>query len=236
MFRKLIDIYKDKKTANLPLFNMGQIVYPTIQGNTSNFCNDYLEKFDSFDVYVARMWGQRNFDAFLSSLNSESINEWNDAVIASINIHLDEWARLYYALSLKYNPIWNVDGQTTYVYGEKVKTDSLAERTRTDTQGEKGSTTTDYATAYDSGSEKETGKTSFVDDENTFTSVDSAHIDTFTDDEHTDTETRSGNIGVTMTQQLLNAEYELRKKSFFRTIFKQIIDDCGCYYIEGEWK
>lgn len=235
MFRKIIDIYKDRKTGNLPLFPMGQIVYPTIPDNTSNFCTDYLTKFDSFDVYVARMWGQRNFDAFLSPTKLDSMTEWEDAVIASINVHLDEWARLYYALSIKYNPIWNVDGTTSREYGERVRTEDIAERTRTDTTGKKKSTNTDYATAYDSGSEKETGKSVFEDDENEFESVDDAHMDTFTDETYTDTETRSGNIGVTMTQQLLQAEFELRKRSFFRTIFKQIIDDCGCYYMEGEW-
>lgn len=236
MFRKIIDIYKARKENNLPLFPMGSIVYPVIPDNTSNFCTDYLAKFDAYDNYTARMWGQRNFDAFMSNTTSESMDEWEDAVIASIETHLDEWARLYYALSIHYNPLWNVDGTTETVYGETHRTDEYGETKRTDTAGEKESTNTDYATAYDSGTEKETGKSTFKDDENTFTVEGDAHTDEFTNDEHTVTETRSGNIGVTMSQQLLTAEYELRKRSFFRTIFKQIIDDCGCYYIEGEWK
>lgn len=236
MFRKIIDIYKARKEDNLPLFPMGSIVYPVIPDNTSNFCTDYLAKFDAYDNYTARMWGMRNFDAFMSNTTSESMDEWEDAVIASIETHLDEWARLYYALSIHYNPLWNVDGITETVYGETHRTDEYGETKRTDTAGEKESTNTDYATAYDSGTEKETGKSTFKDDENTFTVEGDAHTDEFTNDEHTVTETRSGNIGVTMSQQLLTAEYELRKRSFFRTIFKQIIDDCGCYYIEGEWK
>lgn len=236
MFRKIIDIYKARKEDNLPLFPMGSIVYPVIPDNTSNFCTDYLAKSDAYDNYTARMWGQRNFDAFMSNTTSESMDEWEDAVIASIETHLDEWAHLYYALSIHYNPLWNVDGTTETVYGETHRTDEYGETKRTDTAGEKESTNTDYATAYDSGTEKETGKSTFKDDENTFTVEGDAHTDEFTNDEHTVTETRSGNIGVTMSQQLLTAEYELRKRSFFRTIFKQIIDDCGCYYIEGEWK
>lgn len=235
MFRKIIDIYKDKKEANQPLFPMGSVVYPTIEGNTSNFFTDYLTYFPHFDMYIARMWGQRNFDAFLSKTKSESESEWDDAVVASIEVHVQEWARLYYALSLKYNPIWNVDGTTVHTYGQTLKTDTYAQKTRTDNIGNTSATATNYATAYDSGLEKETGKSIMTENAKINTYTDGTHADTFVENEHTITEERTGNIGVTMTQQLLNAEYELRKRSFFRTIFKQIIDDVGCYYIEGEW-
>ncbi len=228
--KKIIDIYKEKKSINLPLFDTSSIIYPTIEGNTSNFLTDYGLYSDEFDLYAVRLFGSRYFDAILSEDESEILSEWNDTTRSIIAIHLEEWARLYYALSLNYNPIWNVDGTTVFEYGEKVRTDDYAERTRTDTIGETSGTNTEYATAYDSGTEKETGKTTIEEDERTNTSKDSAHLDTFTDEEHTDTETRSGNIGVTMTQQLLEAEWKLRRHSFFAEIIKQIMDECGTHY------
>lgn len=236
MFQKVLNIYKYKKENNLPLFPMGQVVYPTIEGSSANFFTDYLTVFPHFDNYVARMWGQRNFDAFLSSNNSESYAEWDDAVISSIETHVQEWARLYYALSIKYNPIWNVDGTTVHTYGDTKKTDTIGETKRTDTIGETSATGKTYATAYNSGTEKETTKTTMDEEEKENTYSEDEHINTYEEDEHTITEERTGNIGTTMTQTLLTAEYELRKRSFFRTIFKTIIDDVGCYYMEGEWR
>ena len=230
--KKVIDIYKYKKAAQpkQTLFNTSGIVYPTIEGNTSNFITDYIAGADEFDLYAARKHGEKWFDGVIVESEDDIITEWNMATNASIMIHRDAWARLYYALSLKYNPIWNVDGTTTFEHGEVVRTDDIAERTDTTNLDAIGGSNTDYATAYDSGTEKETGKSEYSEDakENSFTA--GAHLDTYTTEEYTDTETRTGNIGVTQTQQMLNAEWEFRKKSFFDYMIKIILKDCGCIY------
>lgn len=237
MFKKIIDIYKEYKTENLPLFRaFANVDYPEIEDNESNFCEDYLQSFAAYDNYIARMWGQRNFDAFLSSTHSEALAEYDEAVEASLTIHIKEWARLYYALSIKYNPLWNVDGTTKTIYGEKERHDDIAQHIITNQEGSGHVETKGYSVAYDSAIEKETGKEVTDSQTRTDTRTENPFLDKIKELEHTDTEIRSGNIGVTMSQQLLNAEYELRKKSFFRTIFKTIIDDIGCYYIEGEWR
>ena len=238
--KRIIDIYKEKKAETIPekLFNTTGIVYPANPDplNTSNFITDYGANAAELDLFAVRLYGSRYFDAILSEEEEEINSEWDGITKAIITSHLSEWSRLYYALSLKYNPIWNVEGTTTTVYGETSRTDSYAEREDTTTLGAALTTSTDYATSYDSLTEKETGKNTLDEPERENGTVYGAHDDIFTSEEHTDTETRSGNIGVTMTQQMLEAEWKFRQKSFFSTIIKTIMDEAGTHYYSGGWK
>lgn len=230
--KKILDIYKEKKEENKTLFDTSNITYPANPDPevTANFLTDYAAGASDYDLFAVRMYGQRYFDTVLAEDPEDITDEWDDVTHSVIRMHLPEWARLYYALALKYNPIWNVDGTTTTVYGETSRTDSFAEKEDTHTLGAALTTSTDYATAYDSGTEKETGKNTLDEPERENSTTYGAHEDTFTSEEHTDTETRSGNIGVTMTQQLLNAEWEFRKKCFFSTMIKTIMDEAGTHY------
>ena len=224
--KKILDIYKEKKEENKNLFDTSNIVYPSNPDPevTANFLTDYAAGAADYDLFAVRLYGQRYFDAVLTEDPLEITDEWDDVTHAIIRTHLPEWARLYYALALKYNPIWNVDGTTTTVYGETSRTDSFAEKEDTHTIGAALTTSTDYATAFDSGTEKETGKNTLDEPERENSTVYGAHDDIFT------SEPRSGNIGVTMTQQLLNADWEFRKKSFFSTMIKTIMDEAGTHY------
>ena len=228
----ILDIYKAKKAANKALFNTQGLIYPDNpeETSTANFLTDYAAIANDVDLFTVRLYGQRYFQSVITDDESEIINEWDAVTKSILTTHLPEWARLYYALSLKYNPIWNVDGTTTTVYGETSRTDSYAEREDVTNLDSALTTSTDYATAYDSGTEKETGKNTLNEPERENTVTYGAHLDTYTTEEYTDTETRSGNIGVTSTQSLLSQSWELSKRSFFDSIVKTIIDEAGCFY------
>lgn len=230
--KKILDIYKEKKSENKNLFDTSNIVYPANPDPdvTANFLTDYVAGASDYDLFAVRMYGQRYFDAVIAEDPLDIMDEWDDVTHSVIRIHLPEWARLYYALALKYNPIWNVDGMTTFEHGEVVRTDDIAEREDVTNLDSALTTSTDYATSYDSGTEKETGKNTLDEPERENSVTYGAHLDTYTTEEYTDTETRSGNIGVTMTQQLLNAEWEFRKKCFFSTMIKTIMDEVGTHY------
>lgn len=229
-WERLIDIYDAKKEEDEPLFNIESPEnYPEFEDSTANFIVDYLADHESFDMYAARMYGER-ITRFLSFEDAEILEEFDSIINSILSVHLSEWARLYYALDLKYNPIYNVDGTTTTVYGETHREDNIKKRIRTEKYPVIESSDTNYTVAYDSTTEKENGKVSSRNEAHNNTFEDDAHVDEFDEDEHTDTVTKKGNQGVTMTQQMLEAEFELRKKSFFRTMIKTFIDEAGFLY------
>ena len=229
-YERLIDIYGAKVEEEDPLFNIvSPENYPEFEDSTANFIEDYLADYENFDFYTVRMYGER-ISRFLSFEDTEILDEFDKIINGILSVHLSEWARLYYALDLKYNPIYNVDGVTTTVYGETERNDDYAKRTRTDKFPLHETTDTSFSVAYDSTTEKEEGKVTSSDPAHDNVYEDAAHKDTFTEEEHTDTVTRKGNQGVTMTQQMLEAEFEVRKKSFFRTMIKTFIDEAGFRY------
>lgn len=229
-YERLIDIYGAKTDENEPLFNIESPEnYPVFEDSTANFITDYLANFANFDFFTVRMYGER-IAKFVSFDDLEILEEFDKIINSILSIHLPEWARLYYALDLKYNPIYNVDGVTTYNYADKVREEDIKQRKRSEKFPEALTTNTEYDVAFDSATEKESGKTTSSTALHTNEFTDDAHKDIFTDKAHEDTETRKGNIGVTMTQQMLEAEFELRKKSFFNTMIKTFIEEAGFMY------
>lgn len=150
-------------------------------------------------------------------------------------IYGDNWKRMWDALQAQYEPIENysmietmTDNKTVHTYGKSTtRTDDLSHaRTGTDTRTPSLTVTTDNSVyGFNSGatpspSSKVTDTTTGSDatqygntlkDTGTVTNADSG--------EDTDTNNytlkRSGNIGVTTSQQMLESEYELRKKNYF---------------------
>lgn len=258
------------------------LTYPTIEDNESNFITDYQANAASYNGYAILKRGdqviridEEDYDPAWDYL-SEVSGYVTDA-------HLQEWARLYYALSLSYNPLYNVDGQTTRSTTQKQRTDAYGAQSgsstfgatdssdiygavshsdvhgnRSETLGSHTDTQTEHSVSFNGATEKETGSTSNAYGQQTNTEAsytdshselahtdqhtsvarndshsEAAHSDTHTDAAFSETETRKGNIGVTMSQQLLNAEWELRKKSFFSQIINQMLDEVGFYYNGG---
>lgn len=201
--------------------------YPEIESNESNFLEDYESIAHQVNLYAVHKRGSQFAD--LDFEEEDLQEEWYDLIDAITTMHLDSWARLYYALSLSYNPIWNVDGTTVTERDEHENTDNYGSQQITN--GTRSDSTTYNSVSYDSQTEKETGKDEFSQGQQQNTI--GTHEDTHTIGAETETVTRSGNQGITMTQQMLNSEWEFRRKSFFETIINTVLDEIGFYYGGG---
>ena len=229
MKKTLKQISKDSSfTSELPFILLrSTLEYPTITGNESNFLSDYDDMIKQVNDYAIHRRGSQFVDLDIEEEALQS--EWYDIVDAITTMHLDSWARMYYALSLSYNPIWNVDGQTITERDEHKNEMDYAQQIVTN--GTRSDSTTYKSVSYDSATEKETGKDEFSQGQQQNTI--GAHKDTNTIGAEKETVTRQGNQGVTMTQQMLNSEWEFRKKSFFETIINTVLDEIGFYYSGG---
>lgn len=228
--------------------------YPTIydsegQETTINFVDDYLLEHTLFDDYVKFQYGQRMYDCDEDTFTA-IYNEWIDECNSIVAIHLTSWAKLYHALSLTYNPIWNVDGTEKEIYSSELTTNVFGSDKNTMVYGQDKTTnvtdtrsneTTDYSMAYDSNTEHESGRTQTTLDGGTDTATRDSHTDINTRDsrtdtsnvgEHTITKIRGGNIGITETTTLLNHEWEFRRKNFFQEVIETIIRETGVDYYE----
>lgn len=239
--------------------------YPTIEGNTSNFITDYLNNHAMLDKGLVFQYGERLFD-YYDEITPDSFDNWVEISKSIVYKHLNEWARLYYALSLDYNPLYNVDGteettygatKTTNKYGATSQTNAYADneteinsaqKNTSVTTGSRTNSSTDSSKTYPDNVLSETNSTSTTlggaTDSTTQagykdTTINKAHNDTIsttqhTDEfdtiSHTDTLRRFGNIGVTKSQELINAEYQLRQKSFWDMIFKTMLLEGGFHY------
>ena len=282
MIQSLRKIMKSKPDTDPGYLFHTNLTYPTFPDNDSNFIEDYQSNAASFNKYALLKRGDQvvKFDEGDYEDGWDFLSEVSEAIT---DVHLDSWARLYYALSLSYNPLYNVDGTTTRettqrqrtdaygaqsgssVFGATSNTDNWGAISKTDQYGNKSATLgahtdtqTNSSVSFDSGIEKETGQTqnsigsqtnteaSYTDSHSELAKMDThtgaarndshsenSYTDTHTDSAFTETETRQGNIGVTMSQQLLEAEWKFRQKSFFETIINQMLDEAGFFYNGG---
>lgn len=302
MIKTIKQIHKMKNPNKALLFDSSLLaLYPDIEGNESNFIADYLSHSSDYDAYFLNKYAFRVYDNDAledAGTEEEYLLNWFDSVTAATVVNLDAWARLYYALSLQYNPLYNVDGTTEITYSAQVNSDVMGARSESDsygardksdimgarsasdimgarsetdtigaketTNGARSDTSTDSSISYDSATWKDTNKTSdsigsqiinegaqsnghtaaTYTDQHTATTYTDRHTEAQVTDGHTaqsytdmhnigtktETTEKKGNIGVTMSQQLLEAEWNFRKKSFFSKIFKELADDIGLYY------
>ena len=288
MKKTLKQIFKTLPAGEDAYFFWTDLEYPYPDPeNTANFIDDYQANAGKYNLYAVMKRGNQTLDLdeeLMEMLEVENPALYMFALAGAItDTHLEAWARLYYALSLAYNPLYNVDGTTIKTISERERTDAYGAQSggqtigaisasdihgaksksdvwgaKSATLGEHTDTQTNYSVSFDAATEKETGKTSNLmgaqtNTENTYTDghteqsytdshteqartdshQEAAHTDKHTDAEYTETEERKGNIGVTMSQQLLNAEWELRKKDFFATIINQMLDELGFMYVGG---
>lgn len=238
--KRIKELYLEN--GNQPfIFNSSMIAdYPEIEGNESDFISDYLDVSDALDRFFVMEYGKMVYDGIFG----DSLEEFKKDVSASIYMNFYSWARLYYALSLAYNPLYNVDGSTTRTYSEHTIDDTFGERETTFTKGNQQNTegvrennTTTSETSYDSGLPKESGRSNSVDSAVTNsegqridTTEDAEYTNTRVSGEHMETETRKGNIGVTKSTELMESEWEFRRRNFFRDVFKTIAKDVGLLY------
>lgn len=158
----------------------------------------------------------------MASDDAEIIINTINAVVQQLAPY--KWQRLFESIKLQYNPIWNVDGTETTVYGEHITTDLNGERHTTVTNGQKHTNSDYYTVPYDSATDHKTGRDESTTDSVTDTTTAAAVTDTNTSGAHTDTVTSQGNIGVTSTQNLIRQEREVVDFNLYHTILMDVVD------------
>ena len=131
------------------------------------------------------------------------------------------WEKLYETLHFDYNPIWNVDGTEERTITRKLNQDKN-ETTNINRETNVVSDNTDNSVyGFNSSNPVPSGKTEHTGEQeetegNTF-------VATNEDNESvTDKLVRGGNIGVTMTQQLIKAERDSWLWNFYEQVFENI--------------
>ena len=135
--------------------------------------------------------------------------------------HFPEWKALYNTMLYKYNPIWNVDGFEKETHDLDGKNDRTADLTVTDTRTytnlkdvQTGSVEHDV-TGYDANTYSPNTRDNMNNLTNTRNGEDKNVQEItgtdkyYTEDNGTITKERSGNIGVTMTQDMIRKEREI---------------------------
>lgn len=136
----------------------------------------------------------------------------------------ENWLRLYATTTVDYNPINNYD-MSEQVHREADGT-SLNRNTRdlTDTTNHgMSNTSTDFVYGFNSSNEQPSNKYISQDGGTTVVKNSGSDTDDGTTTENEDiTRTRSGNIGVTTTQQMLEQERRLWDWNFVKKLFDDI--------------
>lgn len=214
--------------------------YPTIPDDENNFISDYADSATYYDNYFVKEYGERIVEYDVET-DSDFLNAWIDEMFGTELIYLEAWARLYFALHINYNPVYNVEEHTSTTYGEHVTDNVIGERKHTkgeqeNTRGGGTDTSTTYNVAIDSGTEKESVKQTDIIADRTDTDgeridTDEEATDTVTSNEHTDTIDRVGNIGVKSATELLNEEIRQKQRlAFFKNVFLILVEEAGAYY------
>lgn len=187
-----------------------------------------------FDTYIKTNFGERILSNIGMLVNSD-IDSLTDLIFALFGT---KWARLWTDYTVEYNPIWNVDGtetitETRNLSNTETGTDTHTE-SGTDTRTDTGSETTSsnvygFNSSSASPSDTETRTPNLTD------ATQYGHTDTRSADlKHSDTGTittehkRGGNIGVTMTQQMLEADADYWNKAralFYKAVALDIVQE-----------
>jgi len=203
-------------------------LFPTIQTIFDKVSAD-LKIFTIFTsaemfYYFADKFGERDFYKFYDSENATSntnmVKKASDYIALYGKSHKYEYDKLVDTLSLEYNPIENYSMTET---GTDTRTPNITQTSKgvnTNTVGVDTSITTGKTTFDKSDSFINDTKTT-----NTGTNTDTQDIDTTAGNEKTVHEfTRSGNIGVTTSQQMIESERQLAMFSVVDLFVKAIAD------------
>lgn len=127
-------------------------------------------------------------------------------------LYITKWNKLYNTLSLEYNPLENYNGTETETIGEFI----VAINT-TDSSDTSNSTESEQTYGFNSSEATDKDRT----EANTSASSTSSNSGN-SDRNQTRTLTKSGNIGVTTSQEMLQSERDLWYWLYFEEVFKDI--------------
>ena len=194
-----------------------------INGFLSPFVNQadivYADSLNDIDVYL------------MSNYFNVIVDEFTyDTLLPNfIKIHDKEFSRIYQAINAEYNPINNYDMSETITknnsYGDITKTTTTNGEKITDSveHGQSTSVSTDKEAVIDNTALKISNEnTTTITPDNygtrrteNYNNYQNEENVTHEDDEETITTDRSGNIGVTTTQKMIESSFELESKYKF---------------------
>lgn len=206
-----------KDFYNLNLKQTGIIPNIPAFGNYASL-TDYFANQTTYDSAILLKEG----NLLMASDDAEIIINTINAVVHQLAPY--KWNKLYETMNLDYNPIWNVDGTETTVYGEHIITDLNGERKSTVVNGQKHTNSDYYTVPYDSTTDHKTGSDQTTTDSVTDTTTSEAVTDTNTSGAHTDTVTKQGNIGITSTQSLISQQRNIVNFNLYHTILMDVVD------------
>ena len=159
---------------------------------------------------------------------SESLSDADRALLASIiwTKFKEPWTRLWETNIVAYNPIhnYNMTDVRQLARGDSSSSISSSETSQSTEHGKTDETTefTYGLNTSDDYGKRANRQTSEECGETVVSTEDSRSTDGVSAREETETTNRSGNIGVTTTQQMLSAERELWLWNFFDQVYKDI--------------
>lgn len=184
--------------------------------------------------YYFNISGQKSLSPLMSHYAPITQEKLTTVANLVFNMFRGNWEKLYYTLSLEYNPISNYDMTET----ETIDNDRSNTRTNTGTQTTAGSNSATGSTS--SNSENDVYGFNSVTPVNDTESDVTASNTTSSTDSHTTTDnltetetggeniertlTRSGNIGVTTSQQMIQSERDLWLWNFFYNVVFPNVD------------
>lgn len=158
------------------------------------------------------------------------------------------WNRIYQALEAEYNPIHNYNMEEKVSTNTNITTTNKGGSSQSNTSSNSSNETTDTNTQVENGyygfnseksnlnndgNSKVNGVVKNEDSGTSSTTIDTTNEDNVkgSEDDNYQKTTRSGNIGVTTTQKMLEEELEIRKNVFFENIMNDIDKLlCLCIY------
>ena len=236
---KLNDVFDDWLTGDGIFTDLNDFSVPWKTGEETDA--DLIKNLNM--AYHGSHSGDKNISPivhkFLTSEDAETREKLAGIIYTMFG---DKWSKLWDAFNMEYNPLNNYDMVETETPAETTHTITPAETTETITPAETTMetkpakvVTENEISAFNSSSYEDSAKTTATGDVNdkgtdVFTvdesgvnkiEVDAAGSDVFTV-QNERTLTRSGNIGVTTSQQMLQSEIELRKWLYFNSVFNDI--------------
>ena len=92
---------------------------PVIDNIQKNYLEDYYTNSTVYDMNLYAMYNSLILSDFIEDcVKDKKIDLYNNIIKSIILLNDYKYEKLYKTMVLEYNPIWNVDGKTTTVFGD----------------------------------------------------------------------------------------------------------------------
>lgn len=173
---------------------------------------------------------------------AQTTDDWKDCWSSWLSVRLPDIRRMYDAYYAQYDPVSNYDMIEIGADGQRIdKSETVVTPTgkqrTTNTVSRQGLNSSSYVAADQVQSDTEYLNSYKTTSETTPTNTQTADFDGDTmTGLHTASEhrlKRSGNIGVTTSQQMIQSELELRKTNMLRNLIREFVYD-NCFLTGGD--